>query len=329
MTERTSGALGRKPQLEGNDKFSIQWVETYTGLAPDPSYPIDVSRGITEWLMLGNGPDPTLTGPLAGYANTGVGNCVPCTHFHDIMIALVAGHLTEAAPTADECVNLYLTYDNGQDEGVVIAQFLLWLYKNGYIKAFAPVPLNRVDSVMAQFGRGVILGVDLTTDAQQLFNEGEPWTTANGETPNNQLGHGILKVASTGPLTSTSEMGAVVTWGAIQKATNPWFSACTTEAWIILHEEDQQSVAADEWAALLADLDALTGEQGGSPAPAPAPPAPPTPEPSPPAPDPDPPQPEPQPVPDNPPAPPEPPATLPPEFLEWWEEAKAWILAHF
>jgi hypothetical protein len=313
---------GRLPQLPEGQRLQIQWLHQYFG-RPAATYPIDVSAGITEWLMLGNGPDSTLT------VNGGqpVGDCVPCAWKHDVMIALVEGKLTEGAPTADEVVTLYLEYDNGQDNGVVIAAFLLWLYQKGYIAGFAPVALDQVDSTMDEFDRGVILGVNLTDS-----NEGEfpgTWTEGPGNLPDPSMGHGVLKVKSASP----NGQGTLVSWGALVNATPEWLAACPEEAWLILTPEDRAAFPADQWAALVADLDALPNAHDVPvtvpPAPTPAPPAPtptPTPPPTPPAP----PQPTPTPPVDPPPAPaptPAPPEP-PPGAWQWLHELLEWLKEH-
>ena len=50
---------------------------------------------------------------------------------------------------------------------------------------------------MAAF-HGVYVGVNLTDDADQLFGQEQPWTTANGEQPDPNDGHCIVKVKADG-----------------------------------------------------------------------------------------------------------------------------------
>lgn len=54
-----------------------------------------------------------------------------------------------------------------------------------------------VDSAMAAF-HGAYVGVNLTDDADQLFEHQQPWTTANGEQPDPKDGHCIVKVKADG-----------------------------------------------------------------------------------------------------------------------------------
>lgn len=256
---RQAGLRGRKPQRQGAARFAIKWAHEYVNAAR-PAYPIDVSKDITDWGMLGNDQ---------------YGDCGPAAVAHERMLA-------GAQPTAQEVIGLYLAYDKGQDEGVVLADFLLWLFQQGAVEGFAPVEPSTIDAIMAEFGRGVMLGVSLTDDAENLFNAGMPWTTAGGETPDPAEGHAILKVKSQ----SSNGDGTIVTWGADQVCTGDWLKACTDEAWVLLTKEDMGDAA---YAALLADLTALPhATDNPPPTPAPTPTPSPTPSPTPPGPTPDP-----------------------------------------
>jgi hypothetical protein len=113
---------------------------------------------------------------------------------------------------------------------------------------------------MAAF-HGTYCGVDLTDNADELFQEGKPWTVANGEQPNPSEGHCILKVGADIALFGSDTW---VTWGALQKSTADWATACLQEAWVIITEEDAKAANLDI-AALRADIDALHGT--GTPAP--------------------------------------------------------------
>ena len=108
---------------------------------------------------------------------------------------------------------------------------------------------------MAAF-HGAYVGVNLTDDAEQLFGEHEPWTVAAGEQPDPTEGHCIVKIAADG-----RQFDTWVTWGAIQKSTLAWTTACLDEAWVIITQEDARSVNQDI-DALRADIDALHGTGG-------------------------------------------------------------------
>ena len=117
-------------------------------------------------------------------------------------------------------------------------------------------------------------GVNLTDDAEQLFGV-SPWTVANGEQPDPNDGHCVLRVKSD----QAARMDTYVTWGALQQATYDWTAACLDEAWLIVTTEEQLA-AFDP--SLLADIQALGGTgPAPQPTPTPTPEPAPTPEPTP------------------------------------------------
>lgn len=251
---RPAGLRGRLPVKPPAERFAIQYLSGYLRAPlPTPTYPVDVSGGITDWGMLGNGPDKTCT----THPN-GVGDCTFAGRQHYRMAKATAGGESETWETSNELVAEYLTYDHGKDEGANIADLLLYWYKAGKILAFAPVDHTNpaaVDAAMAAF-HGAYVGVNLTDDADQLFGEHEPWTVAGGERPDPNQGHCIVKVAADG-----SQVDSWVTWGGLQKSTLAWTAACLEEAWVVISQEDADNTSLDI-AALKADIDALHGTRG-------------------------------------------------------------------
>ena len=203
--------------------------------------------------MLGNGPDAACT----SHPN-GVGDCTFAGRQHYRMAKAAAGHEDEQWESPNALVAEYLAYDHGQDQGANIADLLLYWYKAGTILAFAPVDHTgpaEVDAAMAAF-HGVYAGVNLTADADKLFEEGKPWTTVGGEQPDPQEGHCVVKIGADGTALDTW-----VTWGAAQRSTLPWTQSCLDEAWVVLTSEDVRAADVDI-AALRADIDALHGTGG-------------------------------------------------------------------
>jgi hypothetical protein len=253
---RTAGLRGRLPKKPPAKRFNIQYLTSYlTSPLPAPAYPIDVTSGITDWQMLGNGPDPTCT----THPN-GVGDCTFAGRQHYRMAKAAAAKETETWETSNALVKEYLHYDHGKDEGANIADLLLSWYKAGKIVAFAPVDHTNaaeVDAAMVAF-HGTYVGVNLTDDADQLFGQGKPWTVAGGQQPDPNEGHCIVKVKADG-----SQLDGWVTWGAVQESTLDWTKACLDEAWVIITQEDTAAASVDI-AALRADIDALHGTGGGA-----------------------------------------------------------------
>jgi hypothetical protein len=253
---RTAGLRGRLPRKPPAKRFNIQYLTSYlTSPLPAPTYPIDVTSGITDWQMLGNGPDPTCT----THPN-GVGDCTFAGRQHYRMAKAAAETEAETWESSNDLVKEYLKYDHGKDEGANIADLLLSWYKAGKIVAFAPVDHTNaaeVDAAMAAF-HGTYVGVNLTDDADQLFGQGKPWTVAGGQQPDPNEGHCIVKVKADG-----SQLDGWVTWGAVQESTLDWTKACLDEAWVIITQEDAAAANVDI-AALRADIDALHGQGGGA-----------------------------------------------------------------
>jgi hypothetical protein len=236
-----------KPPAE---RFPIQYLSSYlTTALPAPVYPIDVTNGITDWGMLGNGPDATCTTHPKG-----VGDCTFAGRQHYRMAKAAAAGEQETWETSNELVAEYLAYDHGKDQGANMAELLLHWYKAGTILAFAPVDHTSpaaVDAAMAAFN-GAYVGVNLTDDADMLFTEHQPWTVANGEQSDPRDGHCIVKVAADG-----SQFDTWVTWGAAQRSTLGWTRACLEEAWVVITTEDEANQV--NLAQLQADNNALHG----------------------------------------------------------------------
>jgi hypothetical protein len=136
-----------KPPAE---RFAIQYLASYMPAPlPPPSYPVDVTGGITTWGMLGNGPDPTCTTHPKG-----VRDCTFAGRQHYRMTKAAAGRQAETFESSDALVAEYLAYDHGQDHGANIAELLLYWYRAGTILAFAPLDHTNpaeVDAAMSAF----------------------------------------------------------------------------------------------------------------------------------------------------------------------------------
>jgi hypothetical protein len=251
---RVAGHRGKLPPKKGAEKFSIGWIHDYLRTSlPAPSYPIDVSYGILDWHMLGNGPDPTCT-----VRPNGVGDCTFAGREHYKMAKAAAARISEKWEDSNALVEEYLAYDHGRDRGANIADLLLTWFRAGKILAFAPVDYTnrqQCDSAMQAFN-GLYVGVQLTDDADELFTQHLPWTVTDGQQPNPAEGHCIVKVGSDGASEDTW-----VTWGGLQKSTLAWTAACLDEAWVMITSEDEAHQI--DLAKLRADIKALEG-QGGS-----------------------------------------------------------------
>lgn len=239
----------------------------------------DVTQGITAWGMLGNDDES---------------DCVPAATEHNRMSKkLFPG---DSAPATDETLGLYYGYGIAAgeppptpDEGSVISDWLQYLFDESQkaklagddIDEFGFVEITNLDpanlGVEALEFNGIILGVELTDDAQTLFPN-SPWTVANGEKPDPDEGHGILLVKF------APGMGTCVTWAKLQEMTYDWMTACVVEAWGIATREDAENTGLD-FDAVLAAIKAGGGTVVDPPvSPSPAPEPAPSPSPGPPSP---------------------------------------------
>jgi hypothetical protein len=253
---RTVGHRGRNRVRPPARRFKISYLDGYMRTPLPPArYPVDVSGGITEWKMLGNGPDPSCTTHPSG-----VSDCTFAGRQHNRMAKAKAGREVERWETSDELVAEYLAYDGGKDGGATIADLLLFWYRKKVILGFAPVDHTdpaAVDAAMAAF-HGAYVGVYLTDDAETLFEKKEPWSTSHGQKARRADGHCILKVKADG-----QALDCWVTWGALQESTREWTRECVDEAWVIITQEDADAVDLDI-AALRKDIDALDELHGAA-----------------------------------------------------------------
>lgn len=248
MTERIAGLRGRLPVKPEGERFALSWAhELLVQAVPLPVYPIDVTGGITDFGMLGNDQ---------------YGDCGEAGIRHVEMTTAVMAGFPVPTFTTPEAVSEYMAFTGGQDTGVNLADFLLWLYKAGRIKAFAPVDhtnVSQTNSLLAEF-HGLYCGVNLTDDANALFNAGQPWTVSGGEQSDPREGHCIEKVKAMDP-NLYGAMDGWITWGADQPSTVQWSAACLDEVWLVVTTEEQ---LAKFTPALLSEINALSGT-GGTP----------------------------------------------------------------
>ena len=224
-----------------------------------PRYPIDKTGGLQEWGLGGNGPDPTLT--LNG--GRPVGDCGPCAvPMHaDMLIAVLYGlSLSAWTLTTDQVVGLYLRYTGGQDVGVDLGDWLLWLFHQGIIRGFVAVPLPSLDAALATFDV-VVVGVELNPLADQQVNEGQPWSLSPTDRPDPADGHAILYVAAE----SARGRRRWISWGQQVVSTFGWYEACPRQAFAVL-TKNEASAKGFPLEALEADLRALGGTVEAAPA---------------------------------------------------------------
>lgn len=201
-------------------------LSNFRAQPPTPPPPTgDVSHGITSWGMDGNDK---------------YGCCGPAaTDHYQVAKSGQTSQINTLGGVGP--VALYFQYGTAQgepgpnpDQGVDNPTWLTFLFNKGVIEAWAQVPSdpNEIHSAMLNFS-GVLIGVDLTDDAEQLFNNHQPWTLSGGESPDPNEGHDIL-------LVTYDDQGddTFVTWGALQKSTVQWDAGCIQGAYVIVTSDD-------------------------------------------------------------------------------------------
>ena len=253
---RVPGRLGRLPALI---PAGLRDLTSYAA-GPLPQAPASMpAPAVADWGVLGNDT---------------YGNCGVCGIEHGLMAAAADTGEAEQFPAAQDCVSYYLAYDGGQDNGVVLSQFLAYVRANGYyghaVQAYAPVAVQDVPTLkFATWAYDfAYLGIRVTQAMMDAFTAGQPWTaaTAQGDTLG---GHCVPAVGY------DDQYLTVVTWGKLQQVAWPAWHAIGEEAWALICGE-QAAAKSDghglSLAALQADLSRLAVPI--PPPPAPAPPAP-------------------------------------------------------
>jgi hypothetical protein len=128
------------------------------------------------------------------------------------------------------------------DEGVDNATWLKFLFAQGMIDGYAELDATNPDEIhiaMLNFS-GVLIGCELTPEAEQEFVNHQPWTITGTEQPSPKGGHDVYLVK----YDTDAGSETVVTWGADQNCTVAWetgqVQAGVLEAWVFITAEDAQ-----------------------------------------------------------------------------------------
>jgi hypothetical protein len=256
---RTLGNFGR---LAAQFPEGLRELPHYVaGDLPKAPAKVDVPA-VSNWMMLGNGPDPSCTTEPDEQGDCGVAGIE-----HGFMATASVTGETETFPDGNGTVAYYLAYTGGQDTGVVLSQFLAYVRKHGYyghtVEAYAPVAVHDVPTLQSAIFLFdfAYTGIAVTAQMQQDFANGQPWTLESLMSPV-VGGHCIPIVAY------DSQHLYAVTWGQVQPIAYSAWHYMSSEAWAVLTGEitargdDGHGVNV---AALKADLPRLDDE---TPAPA-------------------------------------------------------------
>ena len=241
--QRVAGMRGRhSPSHEKSLRLS--------NFAPPASAPPprgDVSAGITNWGVLGN-----KTHRNCGAAAFQHGRMAKSGRnvLHDSGTDLPA----DSQAATDRTLSIYFEYGLAMgvpgpqpDYGVSNATWLKFLFEREMIEGYAELDATNADEVhtaMLNFS-GVLIGCNLTLEAEQEFINHKPWTITATEQPNPKGGHDVYLVK----YDADAGTETVVTWGGNQECTVAWETGEIQdghlEAWVFITSEDAQRNGVD------------------------------------------------------------------------------------
>lgn len=196
----------------------------YYSAGPLPKGPASVPvPGVTAWGMLGNDT----------HSDCGVAGLE-----HGMEAAANITFETETWPTDDQAVAYYLTYTGGQDDGVVLADYLKYVRGHTYygktIAAYAPVSVADVPTLQTAvwlygFAYTGIVVYNGMMSAFQANQASCVWDTTMLDS--REGGHCV-------PVVGYDDLYLyLVTWGQIVRMTYSCWHAVAEEAWAVLTGE--------------------------------------------------------------------------------------------
>lgn len=220
--EHPAGKYGRLPGHVPNGLRDLTWyVAGSLPVAPSEVEPPAPGK-LGNWAMLGNDQ----------YGDCGVAGIA-----HGEMCVADDVKRAQLNLTDQEAVQYYLTYTGGQDNGVVLADFLAYVKKTTWftrqLGAYAPVSVTDLATlrfVINAYGYAYT-GIQVTDLMEQAFSNGAPWTSAMFTQGTVQGGHCV-------PLVGYDETHLYcVTWGRVQAILYPGWNAIAEEAWATIWDE--------------------------------------------------------------------------------------------
>ena len=164
--------------------------------------------------------------------NDEYGDCGVAGVNHGEMCVDLDSHTALAPVTGSQVVSYYLEYTGGEDQGVVLADFLAYVRKTGWFGRKLPLyaPVSVSDFKTLQFAVNAygyaytgIQVTDLMMAASQ--NGNRQWTAADFQNGNVEGGHCVPIVGY------DSDNLYAVTWGEIQPIAYSAWHLMSTEAW--------------------------------------------------------------------------------------------------
>ena len=225
MTSKFPYKLGMNPGHVPNGLRDLTWY--VAGALPVAPLEVEVptppaSSDGTAWGMDGNDT----------YGDCGVAG----VNHGDMAVDLNAGVPLDQV-TNDQIVSYYLEYTGGEDEGVVLADFLAYVRAQGWfgrtLAGYAPVSIS--DMKTLQFAVNAYgyayTGIAVTDLMMEASQAGQPWTAADFQNGSVEGGHCIPLVGY------DSQNLYAVTWGAVQAIEYSAWHLISSEAWACIWGE--------------------------------------------------------------------------------------------
>lgn len=198
---------------------------TYYAAGPLPAPPPSVAvPAVANWDILGN----------QTYGDCGVAGLE-----HGFEAAAADAGETGSFPDDQQAVSYYLTYTGGQDDGVVLSQYLAYVRSKGYyghsVSAYAPVAVNDIPTLQFAIDAYDFCYVGITvTQAMMAAAQGPaPWTWTMESAQGPALGgHCIILCAY------DSNWLYGISWGQVVRIAYPAWHQMGDEAWAVLVGED-------------------------------------------------------------------------------------------
>ena len=203
---------------------------TYYAAGPLPAPPASVAVPSVR-------PQPDGT-PWGMDGNDTYGDCGVAGINHDFMSSAADTDLTETAPADQQVVDYYLTYTGGQDNGVVLSQFLAYVRQKGFygrtVSAYAPVAVHDVPTLQFAINAydAAYVGITVTQGMMDAAQGPAPWTWTAESLQSPQVGGHCIILAG-----YDSNWLYGVTWGNIVRIAYPAWHQMADEAWAVLNGE--------------------------------------------------------------------------------------------
>jgi hypothetical protein len=238
-------------------------LSDYLSALPTPPADFGHEDLVTDWGMLGNGPDDSVEPGFGG-----AGDCVFAGGDHEtLMLGAEGSHhptFTGAQAIADySAVTGYVLGDESTDRGTDVREALKYRKATGLVDAgghrhrigaFLQLDKDLDQIFQAAYVFGCVgIGIEFPESAMQQFDDGEAWDVVKGSPIDG--GHYIPVVGRNGGNI------VVVTWGKTQEMTPAFFAKYCDEAWVYVSasalDADGKTPEGFDKAQLLADLKAL------------------------------------------------------------------------